>query len=68
MVKVISPELGAELNKLYVELPSAHARALAALRTEPPGHRLEGDALGRLLAAEEQVAIIVRRIKQIQGE
>jgi hypothetical protein len=63
----VDPQLGAELQRLYAEHPVANARAAAALRTDPPGHRLEGEALRRLLEEEAKVAAIVRRIKEIQG-
>ena len=65
---IISIKLEAELRRLYAELPNAHARAAAALRTDPPGHVLEGEALAHFLAGEEKIAAIVRRIKEIQGE
>ena len=64
---VISPEEGAELKRLYADLPEAYKRAAAALRTDPPGHVLEGEALKRFMAEEAKVAAIVRRIKEIQG-
>ena len=65
--KIISPELGIELRRLYAELPEAHRRAAVAFRTDSPAHILEGDALTRFMAAEDRVAAIVRRIKEIQG-
>jgi hypothetical protein len=67
-IHIISIKLEAELRRLYAELPNAHARAAADLRTDPPGHVLEGEALARFLAEEEKIAAIVRRIKEIQGE
>ncbi len=67
-IHIISIKLEAELRRLYAELPNAHARAAAALRTAPPGHVLEGEALAHFLAGEEKIAAIVRRIKEIQGE
>lgn len=66
-MKIISPEQGEELKKLYAELPEAYKRAAAALRTDPPGHRLEGDALKRFLELDAKAGAIVRRIKEIQG-
>jgi hypothetical protein len=66
--KIISPELADELRRLYAEYPIATACALAALKTEPPGHVLEGHALQRFLAEDEKVAKIGRRIREIQGE
>jgi hypothetical protein len=68
MARIISPELGAELKQLYAELPAAYQRAAAALRTDPPGHLLEGESLARFLAADAAASTIVRRIKEIQGE
>jgi hypothetical protein len=67
-IHIISIKLEAELRRLYAELPNAHARAAAALRTDPPGHVLEGEALAHFLAGEEKIAAIVLRIKEIQGE
>jgi len=65
--KIISPELAAELRELYAEYPIATARAAAALRTDPPAHDLDGEALRRFLAEDEKVAKIVRRIREILG-
>jgi hypothetical protein len=65
--KIIDPQLGAELQRLYAEYPVASARAAAALRTDPPGHYLEGEGLRRFLAEDAKVTAIVRRIKEIQG-
>ncbi len=67
-IHIISVKLEAELRRLYTELPNAHARAASALRTDPPGHILDGEALASFLAGEEKIAAIVRRIKAIQGE
>jgi hypothetical protein len=67
-IHIISIKLEAELRRLYAELPNAHARAAAVLRTDPPGHVLEGEAFAHFLAGEEKIAAIVRRIKEIQGE
>jgi hypothetical protein len=63
----ISHEEGEELKRLFAELPEAHKRAAAALRTDPPGHVLEGEALKRLMAEEAKVSAIVARIKEILG-
>jgi hypothetical protein len=63
----MNPEDGEELRRLYDELPKAHEWAVAAFRTDPPGRILEGEFLARFLAAEERVAAIVDRIKEIQG-
>jgi hypothetical protein len=41
----ISHEEGEELKRLFAELPEAHNRVAAALRTAPPGYVLEGEAL-----------------------
>jgi len=46
-------------------MPSQPPCALAALKTEPPGHVLEGHALQRFLAEDEKVAKIGRRISEI---
>ena len=68
MAKIVAPELGEELRRLRAELLEAQERAAAALRTNPPGHVLEGAALARFRTEDEKVAAIVRRIKEIQGE
>ena len=65
MVKLISPELGEELKRLYAELPDAYKRAAGALRTN--GQPLEGAALQRFLEEDAKAGKIVRRIKEIQG-
>jgi hypothetical protein len=65
MVKIISPELGAELRRLYAELLLANERAAEALRTN--GEPLEGEAYKRFMDEEDKVTAIVRRIKEIQG-
>ena len=65
--KIVSIELTAELRRLCAEYPVAVERAVAVLRTDPPGHELAGEALQRFLTEEEKVAKIVRRIRQIQG-
>ena len=67
-IPIISVKLVAELRRLYTELANAHARAAQALHMDPPGHIQEGEALARILAGEEKIAAIVRRIKEIQGE
>jgi hypothetical protein len=64
---VIDPEEAVELRLLYGELLKAHQWAVAALCTDSPGLILDGVSLARLLAAEERVAVIVGRIKEIQG-
>jgi hypothetical protein len=66
-INVTSLELAAELRRLCAEYPLAVSRAVAALRTDPPGHELAGKAIQRFLAEDEKVAKIVRRIRQIQG-
>ena len=66
MVKIISPELGIELKRLYADLPAAYKRAAEALRTH--GEPLEGELLRRFLEEDAKVAAIVKRIKEIQGE
>jgi hypothetical protein len=65
---VISPKEAAELQRLYVELPQAIRRAGGALRTEPPGHNLEGEALARFLEADRKVGDIMRQIRKILGD
>jgi hypothetical protein len=62
---ISDPALTAELQRLYAEYPVATARAAAALKTDPPGHLLEGEGLRRFLAEEERAATIVRQIKEI---
>jgi hypothetical protein len=63
----ISHEEGEELKRLSAELPEAHNRVAAALRTAPPGHVLEGEALKRVMTEEAKVSVIVVRIKEILG-
>lgn len=67
MKNTITPEEGEELTRLYAEWPIAHERAMKALMTEPPYHRLEGETLERFLQEDAKVSAIVRRIKEIQG-
>jgi hypothetical protein len=55
---VISPEEGAEVQRLYAELPIASNRASNALRTN--GRPLEGIALHRFLDEEAKVVAIVQ--------
>jgi hypothetical protein len=66
MVKIISAEDGAELQRLFKEYPIAAARAAEALRSN--GLPLEGAALQRFLEEDAKVTAIVRRIKEIQWE
>jgi hypothetical protein len=63
---IVDPEEAVELRLLYGELLKAHQWAAAALRTDSPGLILDGVSLARLLAAEERVAVIVGRIREIQ--
>ena len=65
MSMIISPEAGAELEKLYKEYPAATALAAKALRTN--GAPLEGAALKRFLEEDAKVSAIVGRIKEILG-
>lgn len=65
MVKVVTPEEGEELKRLYGELPEAYQRAADALVTH--GKPLEGELLERFLAADAAVSKIVLRIREIQG-
>ena len=66
MVKSITPEKGAELKRLYVDLAVAYACAAEALRLN--GRPLEGAALAWLMEEDGKAAAIVRRIKEIQGK
>lgn len=65
MSKIISPELGAELKRLYADLPKAQKRVSDALRTG--GVPLEGQALAKLMKAHDEESAIVRRIREICG-
>ena len=53
---ISDPAQTAELQRLYAEYPVATARAAAALKTDPPGHLLEGEALRRFLAGAARVS------------
>jgi len=64
----ISRDEAEKLDRLYAELEKASQRALAALRTDPPGHTLEGNALTRFMAADKKVAAIIRKIREIRGD
>ena len=63
----LEPEDEVELQRLYSELLKAHQWAAAALCTEAPGRILVGEPFARLLAAEERIATLVQRIREIQG-
>jgi hypothetical protein len=63
---VINPEQAAELERLFVEMTQAHERAAAAISTN--GKLLEGPNLDKFMEEENKVRVIVRRIKEIQGE
>jgi hypothetical protein len=65
---VISPKEAAELQRLYVLLPQACRRAAAALRTEPPDHRLGGEGMARFLEADKLAGDIMRQIRKILGD
>lgn len=65
-MKIISPELGEELKRLYADLPLAYQRAANALRTN--GLPLEGELLRLFLEEDAKAAEIVRRIKEIKGQ
>lgn len=67
MKNIITPAEGEELKRLYAEWPAANERAINALKTEPPYHQLEGEALERFLQEDAKVGAIVRRIKEILG-
>jgi uncharacterized coiled-coil DUF342 family protein len=61
MAKVISPEQGSELERLYTELQESLGHQKAALKTgEPMAEVLEG-----LRPEREKAAAISRRIKEI---
>ena len=66
MANVINPSLGEELRQLFAELPLAYQRAAAALLTN--GAPLEGEALRRFLEEDNKVSVIVKRIREIQGQ
>ena len=57
--------LAIELRELRARLRHAHEHVTAAMNVDLPGRR-SGDALQRFLAADAEVAAIVRRIKEIQ--
>ena len=57
--------LAIELWELRARLRRAHEHAAAALNADLPGRR-PGEALQRFLAADADIAAIVRRIKKIQ--
>jgi hypothetical protein len=57
---------GDELSRLYAELQVALQRAAAIFRSDPPGTILEGPNVARVLAEEENVTGILRRLKEIQ--
>jgi hypothetical protein len=61
----ITPEKGAELERLYKEFPIATQRVLNALRID--GAPLEGALLQRVMDEEDKLAAIVRKIKEILG-
>ena len=67
MFKYVTPEELAELRRLKAELPEAK-RAAAPPPTLSPAHNMEGEPLARWIAAEERVASIERRIKEIEGD
>jgi hypothetical protein len=66
MVKPITPEQGAELKRLYVELAVAYRRAVDTLRVD--GRPLEGAALERLIEEDRKAGALVRRIRDIQDK
>jgi hypothetical protein len=65
---VINAQEAAELQRLYAQLPQACRRAAAALRTTPPDHKLDGDALARFLEADRKAGDIARQIRRILGD
>lgn len=64
---LITPEEGAELERLYKELPAAQADVLAAIRTKPPSYQYDDEGQRKLMAAQERESAIIRRIKEILG-
>jgi hypothetical protein len=66
VVRTITPERGAELKRLYVDLAAAYSRAADALRLT--GRPLGSAALERLMEEDDKARAIVRRIKRIQGK
>ena len=66
MAKTITPEQGAELKRLYVDLAAAYSRAVVALRLT--GRLLESAALDWLIEEDAKATTLIRRIKEIQGE
>ena len=58
--------LAIELRALRAGLRDAREHAAAALNADFPG-RQPGEALREFLAADAKVAVIVRRIKEIQA-
>lgn len=59
-------DLAVELWELRAKLCRARKHAAAALNASLPG-RQPGEALRRFLAADAEVAAIMRRIKEIQA-
>jgi hypothetical protein len=64
VAKPLTPEQGAELKRLYVDLAAAYSRAATALRLT--GRPLEGAALEWLMEEDGKATAIIRRIKEIQ--
>lgn len=62
---ISDPRANRRAATALAEYPVATARAATALKTDPPGHLLEGEGLRRFLAEEERAATIVRQIKEI---
>jgi len=65
---VINLKEATELQRLYAQLPQACRRAAAALRTSPPDHKLDGEALARFLEADKKAGDIARQIRKILGD
>lgn len=65
---VINLKEATELQRLYAQLPQACRRAAAALRTSPPDHKLEGEALARFLEADRKAGDIAQQIRKILGD
>lgn len=60
-------DLAVELQELRARLRPAHENAVAALTNAGLPGRQPGEALKQFLAADAEIAAIVRRIKKIQA-
>ncbi len=57
-----------ELAALREELAKAEARAAEALSEVPDGHPLDGERLARFSEADDEVAALHQRIREIEGQ